>query len=136
MKKRHNKKRNIAFVYEALVREATVAVLRKDGERKNKTDNSKLGLWNNLVGKYGVSDIELVGAYDINKNKINSDVSETIFTLPNQLEEFVKLKNCGIVVEKGILEDDVNPNLKSSIDISANSTEAFKKLLLEKKNLM
>lgn len=98
-----------------------------------KTDNSKLGLWNNLVGKYGVSDIELVGAYDINKNKINSDVSETIFTLPNQLEEFVKLKNCGIVVEKGILEDDVNPNLKSSIDISANSTEAFKKLLLEKK---
>ena len=36
-------------------------------------------------------------------------------------------------MEKGILEDDVNPNLKSSIDISANSTEAFKKLLLEKK---
>jgi len=98
-----------------------------------KTDNSKLWLCNNLVGKYGVSDIELVGAYDINKNKINSDVSEAIFTSPNQLEEFVKLKNCGIVVEKGILEDDVNPNLKSSIDISANSTEAFKKLLLEKK---
>ena len=98
-----------------------------------KTNNSKPGLWHNLVGKYGVSDIELVGAYDINKNKINSDVSEAIFTSPNQLEEYVKLKNCGIVVEKGILEEDVNTNLKSSIDISTNSTEAFKKSLLEKK---
>ena len=36
MKKRHNKKRNIAFVYEALLREATVAVLRKDIQRRNK----------------------------------------------------------------------------------------------------
>ena len=32
-----------------------------------------------------------------------------------------------------ILEDDVNTNLKSSIDISTNSTEEFKKSLLEKK---
>tara|TARA_R110002020_G_C16070882_1_gene756219 strand:- start:53 stop:880 length:828 start_codon:yes stop_codon:yes gene_type:complete len=36
MKIRHNKKRNTAFVYEALVREATAAVLKEDVERKNK----------------------------------------------------------------------------------------------------
>jgi len=36
MKIRHNKKRNSAFVYEALVREATVAVLKKDVQRRNK----------------------------------------------------------------------------------------------------
>jgi len=35
MKTRHNKKRNSAFVYEALVREATVAMLRKDTPRCN-----------------------------------------------------------------------------------------------------
>ena len=39
MKKRHNKKRNIAFVYEALVREATVAVMRKDAGRRDKVVN-------------------------------------------------------------------------------------------------
>ena len=39
MKKRHNKKRNIAFVYEALVREATVAVMRKDVGRRDKVVN-------------------------------------------------------------------------------------------------
>ena len=36
MKIRHNKKRNTAFVYEALVREGTVAILKKDANTKNK----------------------------------------------------------------------------------------------------
>ena len=36
MKIKHNKKRNTAFVYEALIREATVAIVKQDNERKNK----------------------------------------------------------------------------------------------------
>ena len=36
MKIRHNKKRNSAFVYEALIREATVAVLKKNVQRRDK----------------------------------------------------------------------------------------------------
>ncbi len=34
MKVRHNKKRNSAFVYEALIKEATVAIMKKDAARK------------------------------------------------------------------------------------------------------
>ena len=37
MKTKHNKKRNTAFVFEALVREATKAIVAKDATRKNKT---------------------------------------------------------------------------------------------------
>jgi len=36
MKSRHNKKRNTAFVFEALAREATVAIIKGDTERKEK----------------------------------------------------------------------------------------------------
>jgi len=36
MRIKHNKKRNTAFVYEALIKEATLAILKKDGDRKNK----------------------------------------------------------------------------------------------------
>ena len=36
MKNRHNKKRNTAFVFEALSREATVAIIKGDNERKQK----------------------------------------------------------------------------------------------------
>jgi len=39
MKTKHNKKRNSAFVYEALVREATVAALKKDTKRCNTAIN-------------------------------------------------------------------------------------------------
>ena len=35
MKTRHNKKRNTAFVYEALIREGTSAILQGDHDRKN-----------------------------------------------------------------------------------------------------
>ena len=36
MKNKHNKKRNTAFVFEALSREATVAIIKGDKERKDK----------------------------------------------------------------------------------------------------
>jgi hypothetical protein len=36
MKNKHNKKRNTAFVFEALAREATVAIIKGDNERKEK----------------------------------------------------------------------------------------------------
>jgi len=36
MKIKHNKKRNTAFVYEALVREATVSIIKEDAARKDK----------------------------------------------------------------------------------------------------
>mgnify|MGYP003648181909 CR=1 FL=1 len=36
MKTKHNKKRNTAFVYEALVREATVAILKNEHKKKKK----------------------------------------------------------------------------------------------------
>ena len=36
MRLRHNKKRNTAFVYEALVRELTKSIIKNNGNRKNK----------------------------------------------------------------------------------------------------
>jgi len=36
MKIKHNKKRNTAFVFESLIREATISIVKQDSERKNK----------------------------------------------------------------------------------------------------
>ena len=35
MRLKHNKKRNVAFVYEALVRELTKAIIKRNKKRKN-----------------------------------------------------------------------------------------------------
>ena len=39
MKIKHNKKRNTAFIYESLIREATVAIIKKDDTKKQKVVN-------------------------------------------------------------------------------------------------
>jgi len=39
MKTKHNKKRNTAFVYEALIKEATISIMKGDLERKQKVIN-------------------------------------------------------------------------------------------------
>ena len=51
MKIKHNKKRNTAFVYEALIREATVAIVKQDNKRKNKVFS--------LIKKHFVANTEL-----------------------------------------------------------------------------
>jgi len=47
MKTKHNKKRNSAFIYEALIREATVSILKKDLQRRD----TALGLLKQHFGK-------------------------------------------------------------------------------------
>ena len=53
MKFKHNKKRNVAFIYEALIRELTVASLNKQFEKKKKIEETikKLFSKNSVLGK-------------------------------------------------------------------------------------
>lgn len=53
MKFKHNKKRNVAFIYEALIRELTVASLNKKFEKKKKIEEAikKLFAKNSVLGR-------------------------------------------------------------------------------------
>ena len=62
------------------------------------------GLWYSLVGNYKISDIEIVGAYDIDKNKIGVELTKSIFSTSNKLEKFIdSIPSSGVVVEPVIL---------------------------------
>lgn len=73
------------------------------------------GLWHPLVGGYRVNDIEVAVALDVDPKKVGKDVSEALFTDPNSFEKLVDIPNTGITVEKGLLEDELNPYLASKI---------------------
>ena len=60
---------------------------KKIENNKGKTD--EYGLWHPLVGNYKISDIDLVGAYDIEKNKIGLELNKSIFSSSNKLEKFI-----------------------------------------------
>ena len=94
----------------------------KDLEKNNKNTDEH-GLWHPLVGSYKISDIEIVGAYDIEKNKLGGiDLNKSIFSPSNKLEKFVDLEISDINVEPGLLSDtDMNENLQSSIELSQDT---------------
>ena len=61
-------------------------------------------LWYSLVGNYKIFDIEIVGAYDIDKNKIGVELTKSIFSTSNKLEKFIdSIPSSGVVVEPVIL---------------------------------
>ena len=75
MRTRHNKKRNTAFVYEALIVEATVAILKKDHQRRDKVVD--------IVKKYFNSSSVLKKELDCYRSlyegqNLNSEVSKRI----------------------------------------------------------
>jgi len=51
--------------------------------KKAKEDDDVPGLMHVNLGGYHISDIEFSAAIDIDKNKVGKDLSEAIFTKPN-----------------------------------------------------
>ena len=56
--------------------------------RNAKEDERVPGLMHVNLGGYHIRDIEFVAAIDIDKNKVGKDLSEAIFTWPNNTFKF------------------------------------------------
>lgn len=72
------------------------------------------GISHNVFGGYRIKDIEFVAAFDVDKNKVGKDLSETIFTKPNCTLKFSEVTNLGVKVERGPLLDGFGENLKKN----------------------
>ena len=81
------------------------------------TNNDKEdGLISDVIGGYKVSDIEVVAAYDINKSKVGKDLSDAIFTDPNNTMKFFDVNSTGVTVEPGVAKDGVGKFTKDIIE--------------------
>ena len=60
------------------------------------------GLMHVNLGGYHISDINFVAAIDIDKNKVGKDLSQAIFTKPNNTIKFSDVANLGVKVERGM----------------------------------
>ncbi len=79
------------------------------------------GLISDVIGGYKVSDIEIVAAYDINISKVGKDLSEAIFSEPNNTIKFSEVPTTGIVVQSGVVKDGVGKFVKDVIETSPDS---------------
>lgn len=84
-----------------------------------KKNNSALGLMHPDLGGYKVSDIEIVAAFDVNKDKVGKDLSKAIFE-PNTINT-VKISDVphyGITVMKAPTMDGIGEYLGTKVKVS------------------
>ncbi len=89
------------------------------------------GLMHVNLGGYHVSDIEISAAIDIDSNKVGKDLSEAIFTAPNNTYKFCDVDYTGITVERGMTHDGLGKYLKKIITKAPGDTTNIVRLLKE-----
>ena len=97
--------------------------------KKAKDEDFVPGLMHVNLGGYHIKDIEFSCAIDIDKNKVGKDLSEAIFTKPNNTYKFSKVPKSGIKVQRGMTHDGLGHYLSQVIEKAPGDTVDIVKLL-------
>jgi len=101
---------------------------------KNARDDEFVpGLMHVNLGGYHIRDINFVAAFDIDKNKVGKDLSEAIFTKPNNTMKFSDVPLCGVKVNRGMTHDGLGKYLSKMIEKAPGPTADIVKILKETK---
>ena len=65
------------------------------------------GIMHPVMGEYGIGDIEVVAAFDINESKVGLDLSEAILAEPNNTVKFADVPHTGVTVQRGMTHDGI-----------------------------
>jgi len=93
------------------------------------SDDSVPGLMHANLGSYHISDIEFVAAFDIDANKVGKDLSEAIFTPPNNTYKFADVPHLGVPVSRGMTHDGIGKYLSAVIRKAPGPTADIVKIL-------
>ena len=101
---------------------------------QNAGDNEFVpGLMHVNLGGYHISDIEFSAAIDIDKNKVGKDLSEAIFTKPNNTIKFSDVPKLGVKVARGMTHDGLGKYLSEIIEKAPGPTDDIVGLLKDTK---
>ena len=73
------------------------------------------GLMHNVLGGYGVGDVEFVCAFDVDANKVGRDLGEAIFRLPNNTMRFADVPSLGAPVLRGPTFDGLGQYYRAEV---------------------
>ena len=99
---------------------------------KNAPDDEFVpGLMHVNLGGYHIRDIEFTAAIDIDAEKVGKDLSEAIFSGPNNTLKFADVPNLGIKVERGMTHDGLGKYLSQVITKAPGPTANVARILKE-----
>jgi myo-inositol-1-phosphate synthase len=91
------------------------------------------GIMHVNLGGYHIRDIEFTAAFDIDGNKVGKDLSEAIFTYPNNTYRFCEVPDLGVPVHRGMTHDGLGKYLKQIITKAPGKTADIVRILQETK---
>src|ERR687884_959582 len=99
---------------------------------KNARDDEDVpGLMHVDLGGYRIGDIEFSAAFDIDTNKVGKDLSEAIFTTPNNTVRFAEVPHLGVPVHRGMTHDGLGKYLSQVITKAPGPTANIVGILKE-----
>ena len=87
------------------------------------------GLMHVNLGGYHVKDVEFSAAIDIDRNKVGKDLSEAIYTWPNNTYKFCDVPRMNVPVARGMLHDGLGKYLSQIIHKAPGQTADIVRLL-------
>jgi myo-inositol-1-phosphate synthase len=94
-------------------------------------DTQVPGLMHVALGGYHVGDIEIVAAFDIDKNKVGKDLAQAIYTAPNNTYKFADVPKTGVKVHRGMTHDGLGKYLSKVIEKAPGPTDDVVGILKE-----
>jgi len=85
------------------------------------------------LGGYHIRDIEFVAAFDIDKNKVGKDLSQAIFTSPNNTKKFSEVPHLNVRVNRGMVHDGLGKYLSQIIQKAPGMTSDIVAILRDSK---
>ncbi len=101
--------------------------------RKAKEDETIPGIMHARIGEYHVRDIQFTMGIDVNATKVGKDLSEAIFSEPNNTYKFAEVPKLNVPVVRGMTHDGLGKYLSEIIEKAPGPTADIVRLLKETK---
>ncbi len=80
------------------------------------------GVMHNVLGGYTIGDVNVVAAFDVDKEKVGVDINEAIFAKTNNALPFHDVPRAGIPVDRGMTHDGIGQYLEDVVEKAPGST--------------
>lgn len=100
---------------------------------RNAPDDQEIpGLMHAVLGKYRVSDIRIVAAFDVAEGKVGEDLATAIWAKPNDTYRFAAVPMQGFEVQRGMTHDGIGRYLRDVVKIARTETVDVARVLRDR----
>ncbi len=90
------------------------------------------GLMHPVLGEYGVGDIKVVAAFDVDADKVGKDLSEALITEPNNTIHFAEVPHMDVTVQRGMIHDGLGSYVSQIVEKAPGPTDDVAGILKER----